>query len=167
MPTSGRTIQKNQRKAEVLERQKQALALRINDKLTLREIGERLGVTEQTAMRYVNGALAKLAQDTQLSAQKYRALQTLRLERLLDAWETNALSAKDDKAAAVYLRIVDQLSKLYGLYPQGDTAAQGNTTINVVYASDNRQITLSDNKAGALPRASVIALPGDNNEDSA
>lgn len=118
-------------------------------------------------MRYVNGALAKLAQDTQLSAQKYRALQTLRLERLLDAWETNALSAKDDKAAAVYLRIVDQLSKLYGLYPQGDTAAQGNTTINVVYASDNRQITLSDNKAGALPRASVIALPGDNNEDSA
>lgn len=146
--------------ATTLERQNTALEYR-RQRMSLREIGELMNVSHVQAMRYVNGALARIAEETKESAERYRALQTLRLEQLLDAWEEPALSGKDDKAAAVYLRTLDQLSRLYALYPTAEqSAAQSGTTINVIYANDNRQITLS---SGKQPTADMhtLTLPED------
>ena len=125
------------------EKRQQALELRRQRK-SAREIGEIMGISHTYALRLVNQALTRIAEETKETTERYRALQTLRLEELLDAWAIPALDAKDDKAATVYLRILDQLSRLYALYPQGDAASTQGTTINISYTNDNRQITVGD-----------------------
>lgn len=144
------------------EKRQQALDLRRQRKSS-REIGEIMGISHTYAMRLVNQELTRIAEETKESAERYRALQTLRLEQLLDAWEEPALTGTNDKAAAVYLRTLDQLSRLYALYPTAEqSAAQSGTTINVIYANDNRQITLSSGKQHIRnDDTHTLALPED------
>lgn len=148
--------------------EKQLLALDLRrQKKTLQEIGDILGCSKVYALRLVNQALTKIAEETKESAERYRALQTLRLEQLLDAWEEPALTGTNDKAATVYLRTLDQLSRLYALYPTAEqSAAQAGTTINVIYANDNRQITLSNGKQpNRHEDPHTLTLPDDTSTD--
>ena len=138
-----------------LERQEQALRWRMDERLTFNQIAERFGVSEPTALTYVNKALARRSDKVIHLASKYRGIQAYRLENALHAHELKAL-AGDVKSTEVYLKVLDQLNRLYGLYPTTDNSSNGSqVSINVTYTNDNRQITITQ------PVTTDTAVPGD------
>ena len=102
IPTVGREIN-----------QKAALRLRASG-LTYEAIGEELGVCQQTANRYVLEALAKLRAEAGEAAQEVRELESMRLDRLLNAVWPQA-EAGDIKAIETVLKLMERRAKLRGL----------------------------------------------------
>ena len=93
--------------------QKAALRLRASG-LTYEAIGDELGVCQQTANRYVLEALAKLRAEAGEAAQEVRELESMRLDRLLNAVWPQA-EAGDIKAIETVLKLMERRAKLRGL----------------------------------------------------
>jgi len=93
--------------------QKAALRLRARG-LTYQAIGDELGVTQQTANRYVLEALANLRAEAGEAAQEVRELESMRLDRMLSAvWDL--AEAGDIKAIETVLKLMERRAKLRGL----------------------------------------------------
>lgn len=78
-------------------------------KRTSEEIMERWGISEQTAYKYINKAVATLADNREEYIAKSRELITERLEGIL----AECVEQQDHKNA---LAAIDQLTRLYGVY---------------------------------------------------
>lgn len=104
--------QKGQKQA-LAERREAAFQLRVNG-LSYRQIGQRLGISEATSHKYVQQVMEKLEAQTLALAEKYRALELQRLDRL---WVGSFQAALEGDQAAVNacLKISESRRKLLGL----------------------------------------------------
>jgi len=133
------------------ERAGQALDLRKSG-LTFRQIGERMGVTEQHAHRLVTQELARLNAKRAESAEAVTRLEIERLDRLLAAvWE----KAMAGELAAIdrVLSIMARRAKLLGI------DLEKTTTPSVSLNNINVNAKLSDHER-ALAIQSVLARVG-------
>lgn len=132
---------------------KAALRLRAQGK-TYAAIGEDLGVTQQTANRYVLEALAQLRQEAGEAAQEVRELESMRLDRLLESvWP--AAETGDIKAIETVLKLMERRSKLMGL-------DQPERSMSVTVTSSRAELEEEARRLG-LPIASTpltSPLPG-------
>ena len=102
-------------KAMILAEQRKLEALRLASRgMTMREIGERLGVTPQAAHLSLKNALESLADETRGEAERYRELERLRLETCLQGIYEQATNG-DLFAIDRVIKISDRLARLYGL----------------------------------------------------
>lgn len=96
------------------QRTKEALALR-SEGLGFEEIGARLGITRQGAVKAYDRAMAELKADTEDLAQHNLELELLRLDDMLKAIMPLA-TAGELPHIATALKIAEQRAKLLGLY---------------------------------------------------
>ena len=111
----GRAAKDKPNKARITatERRREALDLRRSG-LSFEQIGERLGITRQAAYKHVSKALDKLAEESSDSADKLRALELERLDKLLLGCYADAATG-DLRAVDRALRIIERRAKLLGL----------------------------------------------------
>ncbi len=99
------------RRARTTDRQRKALDLRIEG-LSYEAIGNRLGITKQSAHELVMRALEEAKAQTAENVEKVRAMELRRADALLQAlWKKRA----DPKAARAILGAMDRRAKLLGL----------------------------------------------------
>lgn len=91
---------------------------------SFRRIGEELDYSKSSAQRDVQHVLAEVAARTVESAAETRALNAARVEDVIAAWYPAAAGKNEESeglerdAAEVFLKAVDQMAKLLGLYRQ-------------------------------------------------
>lgn len=105
---------------ETARRAAEAVRLRVEERLTYREIAERLGVSHETARRWLRGELGRLDAETQRNTRQMRAQMNLELNALQDALWAKALGG-DVGAIDTCLRIFDRRAKLNGLDRPSET----------------------------------------------
>ena len=115
-----KNIQKHQNTTKALELRSQGL--------TYRAIGDQLGVTYQSAFRYVKEALAELKEKNQNIAEDLRALLGERIELSYKAlWPK--VESGDPQAIAVWLKAIELHARLFGLLEAPPQAVQSNIII--------------------------------------
>ena len=96
-----------------VERRAQALELRKRG-MSYRQIGQELGVSRNTAHRYVTEELDELRAETRASAEQLRDLELERLDQYLARLQPK-IEDGDEKAIATALRVQERRAKLTGL----------------------------------------------------
>jgi hypothetical protein len=99
------------------EKRRQAVHLRTGG-LSIREVARTLKISRARAHQYITESLAATAAGTEEDVQALRDLTAARYEALLAAQWKKATESACPKAAAVCVRILDGLIRLYGLAPQ-------------------------------------------------
>ena len=96
-----------------VERRAQALELRKRG-MSYRQIGQELGVSRNTAHKYVTAELDELRAETRVSAEQLRDLELERLDQYLARLQPK-IEDGDEKAIATALRVQERRAKLTGL----------------------------------------------------
>jgi len=96
-----------------VERRAQALELRKRG-MSYRQIGQELGVSRNTAHKYVTAELDELRAETRASAEQLRDLELERLDQYLARLQPK-IDDGDEKAIATALRVQERRAKLTGL----------------------------------------------------
>jgi hypothetical protein len=123
--------------------------------LTFREVGRRMGVTEQRAHRIVTEELARLNAKRAESAEAVSRLELERLDALLRAVWEKAVGG-DAKAISAALKIVERRAALLGLnLVRHEVKVTETHELNVTAVIDRYAAEL-DRQLGARP----LALPG-------
>jgi len=94
----------------------------------LRQIATITKVTHQTVSNDVQAALDDLAASQRGTTEQHRALQLARIETLLQRVMTAALTG-DLEATRVAASLIEQISKLYGLYGVAPIAPDGTAAL--------------------------------------
>jgi len=102
------------------QRRAQALALRVNGR-SFKDIAEELSCATGTAFNYITKAIKDLI--PQETAKQVLALQLQRYDALVEVYQPKAL-AGDAEAAKLVLKIENQRSRLFGLYPGDGKTSQ-------------------------------------------
>lgn len=144
-------------KEQIAERHYQAWELRIRG-FTFREIGEQLGISAATAMRWVHEVWDTKSIPT---AEKIRAQELDRMERLLAKLDED-IERGDVKAIGTAIKLSERLCKLTG----ADMPVRTETTIVEATPLDsaiqNLLDEMNDRNAQAKRQA---AMKGDKDED--
>jgi len=96
-----------------VERRAHALELRKRG-MSYRQIGQELGVSRNTAHKYVTAELDELRAETRASAEQLRDLELERLDQYLARLQPK-IEDGDEKAIATALRVQERRAKLTGL----------------------------------------------------
>jgi hypothetical protein len=125
-----RPLQRHQlvAQSEAAVRRKQAWELRLQG-YSLREIGAEIGVSHESARKYVSDTLGELETQSKSSAKDWRTAEIERKRELLKVWFPAALEPSMDgaRAVAVVLKVEEQLAELLGtnaLPAQNDTSEE-------------------------------------------
>ena len=127
-------------KGQILERQIQALELRKSG-WSYRKIGEKLGVSYETARKDVEGELKILDQANEDKRNELRQLELERLDKItsaLDHW----LEAGSVPAINAYLKAMERRAKLLGL----DAPEEKNLHVDLSKLSDDELIAIAEGK---------------------
>ncbi len=114
----GKNYHNQKARLEAAQRQSKALELRASG-MTVRAIGDALGVSVASAHKYLQNALADLAEEQRATAAAVRALEDERLDRLLQAWFPLAVGdgkrPPDPVAADRVLKILARRAAMHGI----------------------------------------------------
>jgi transposase-like protein len=109
----------DRRRIRAEERRQKALRLRMAG-ASLEEVGRHVGVSRQAAHKLVSQALARLGKETAATAESYRTLELLRLDKMtFKAWEI--MNSSDSpaflvlQAISTLIRIAERRARLLGL----------------------------------------------------
>lgn len=128
-------------KGQILERQIQALELRKSG-WSYRKIGEKLGVSHETARQDVEGELKVLDLGNENKRNELRQLELERLDKItnaLDHW----LEAGSVPAINAYLKAMERRAKLLGL----DAPEEKNLHVDLSKLSDDELRAIAEGKS--------------------
>lgn len=153
---------------QAAERRQQAWALRLRGH-TLREIGAELGVSHESARKYISETLVKLDTVSQSAATEWRSAEFERKRELLKTWYPAALetSMEGARAVAVVLKLEERLAELMGVdaVPVGDRESEEQEMERCFLNEETMRIYAEYGVyAGDAMRDMVAACGGDPNK---
>jgi hypothetical protein len=153
-----------QQQIAIAERRVKALSLR-KAGASYRAIGERLGVSYQTASEDIAFGLKELAAEQRAETAELRALEAVRLDALQAACWQQAMNG-NLKAVQTAVRIFERRARLLGLDLQPGLELPSDLDIILRWHNDNQRIIdvtpAADDHAAAAPQltADDSAAPG-------